>query len=337
MRKNLAEIVYDIEAMTNLKAGDTVVDIGCNDGTLLSFYHQSDLDKLGIDPAENVVQLARESGVEVVNDFFSAKAYEGARAQKKARAITSIAMFYDLERPMDFVSDIASILADDGVWVIELSYMPTMLTNNSYDTICHEHLEYYTLRQIEWMVSRHGMRVHKVHFNDVNGGSFRLFIRKNGYPMPPENELQNLQQVRDEETHLQLDSEIPYKAFREVIEKNKSDLYSLLVDLKKQGKRTYLYGASTKGNTILQYVGIDTTLVEKAAERNADKWGRRTLGTNIPIVSEEQARGEKPDYFLVLPWHFFEGFKTRELEFLKNGGKFILPLPEVKVFGYSDI
>lgn len=337
MRKNLAEIVADIEKMVALKPGDTIVDIGCNDGTLLSFYKESKLDKLGIDPATNVIKLARECGIEVVNDFFSAKAYHGARPERKARVVTSIAMFYDLERPMDFVKDIASILADDGVWVIELSYMPTMLEQNSYDTICHEHLEYYTLRQIEWMVSRHGMSVHKVVFNDVNGGSFRLFIRKNNCPCAPDAELTKLQQVRDAETQLKLDTEIPYDHFRKIIEKNKNDLKNLLADLRKKGKTVYLYGASTKGNTILQYVEINQDLVHKAAERNRDKWGRRTLGTDIPIVSEDQARSEKPDYFLVLPWHFFEGFKTREIEFLKNGGKFILPLPEVKVVGIEDL
>ncbi len=337
MRSNLRDIATNTERMAELQPGDTVLDIGCNDGTLLSSYQASGLDRLGIDPAANAVKLAREQGLEVVNDFFSQSSFETARPGGKARAVTSIAMFYDLERPMEFVSGVGSVLADDGVWVIELSYLPFMLRRGSFDTICHEHLEYYALRQIEWMLSRHGMAVHRIELNDVNGGSFRVFIRKDGVGTAAPEDRAYVDRLREEETSMELDSDAPYAAFRESASRIRSELSALLKKLTTDGKKVYVYGASTKGNTILQYCGIDHNVIPYAADRNQEKWGRRTLGTDIPIISEEQARAQRPDYFLVLPWHFMTGFLERERAFLDRGGKFIVPLPQVRVIGKEDL
>src|SRR6267142_1293959 len=177
MRDNLADITAKVENIVELRPGDIVLDIGCNDGTLLCSYQTAGLDKIGVDPSANVLALAREKGLDVVNNYFSAAVYNEARPRKKARVVTSIAMFYDLERPADFVRDVASILADDGVWVIELSYLPFMLEKNSYDTICHEHLEYYSLSTIEWLLDQEGLGVQRIELNGINGGSVRLFIR----------------------------------------------------------------------------------------------------------------------------------------------------------------
>jgi hypothetical protein len=251
--------------------------------------------------------------------------------------VTSIAIFYDLENPMKFVRDIGSLLADDGIWVIELSYLPFMLAKNSFDTICHEHLEYYALRQIEWMLTREQMEIHRIEFNDMNGGSFRLFIRKASFGSVPDQARFLLQKTRDEEKTLGLDGDIPYLRFRESALKVRSDLVNLLSRLRSRGETVYIYGASTKGNVILQFCGIDNQMIARAADRNPDKWGKWTLGTNIPIISEEDARNDRPDYFLVLPWHFFESFKKREEPFLRRGGRFILPLPEVRVVGIEDV
>ncbi len=336
MRANLRDIVQKLERLVAFAPGDTVVDIGCNDGTLLSFYQSGGLDRLGFDPAENVARLAREKGLDVVQTFFSRDAFQRARPGGKARAVTSIAMFYDLEDPEAFVEDVASILADDGAWVIELSYLPFMLANGSYDTICHEHLEYYALRQITWMLDRHGLSVHSIEFNDVNGGSFRLFIRREEAGPVPRDVQETLQAVRAREERLGLATDAPYLRFRDQAAKSSRELRTLLNEITSSGKKIYIYGASTKGNTILQYCGIDRTLIPKAADRNPDKWGRRTLGTEILIIPEEQARRECPDYFLVLPWHFIEVFRRREAEFLARGGKFILPMPEVRIIGHEE-
>jgi hypothetical protein len=335
MRQNLRGIVAGIESLIDLRPGDIVVDIGCNDGTLLDSYRGHGLDKVGFDPVTSIVESVREKGVHVVNEFFAGHLFADARPGRKARVVTSIAMFYDLERPLDFMRDVAGMLADDGVWVIELSYLPAMLEMASFDTICHEHLEFYALRQIEWMAERNDLAVHRVELNDTNGGSFRVFLRKEGCEWS-DADRETVEAWRRREEALHLDTDEPFARFRDQSSAIRRDLQGLLRDLKADGKKIFVYGASTKGNTVLQYCGIDTQLVEKAADRNPEKHGRRTLGTNIPIVSEEQARAESPDFFLVLPWHFLSGFLVRESAFLERGGKFIIPFPRVRVVGQAD-
>jgi len=268
MRANLRDIAEKVERMARLGPGDLVADIGCNDGTLLSAYQSDGLDRLGFEPADNVRRLAREKGLDVVPTFFSGDAFRRARPDRKAKVVTSIAMFYDLEDPGAFVGDIAAILADDGVWVIELSYLPFMLANTSYDTICHEHLEYYSLRQITWMLGRHGLKVHGIEFNNVNGGSFRLFIsQKRAGPVPADIQ-QAIRAVEEQEERLGLASDAPYLQFRAQAEKVSRALRALLDEITAIGKKVYVYGASTKGNTILQYCGVDKTIIPKAADRN---------------------------------------------------------------------
>lgn len=337
MRENLSDIAKKAEIMADLHPGDTVLDIGCNDGTLLESYRGSELNKVGFDPAENVAKIAEKKGFHIINDFFSAKTFQRDYQGSKPKVITSIAMFYDLEKPMEFVNNIFEVLAEDGLWVIELSYLPFMLKKRSYDTICHEHLEYYTLRQIEWMLERKNLLVHKIEFNDINGGSFRLFIRKKASGDIQQQDLKKIVKVREDEKKYRYDTEEPYQEFTRAVSELRDRLKNTIEMLNEDGKKIFIYGASTKGNTILQYCGIDERMVIGAAERNSDKWGRKTLGTNIPIISEEQARSENPDYFLVLPWHFIDVFIKRERAFIKNGGKFILPLPDVKIIGEEDI
>lgn len=337
MRANLREIVESVEGMVDLRPGDVVVDIGCNDGTLLDSYSAQGIVKVGFDPAPNVACLAREKGAEVIGTYFSFEPFNTLHPGRKARVITSIAMFYDLEDPNRLVEDVVRMLAHDGLWVIELSYLPFMLHDGLFDTICHEHLEYYGLRQIEWMLQRHGLVVHDVEFNDINGGSFRLYVRPAAFGPVRDEARARLSDIREKERLFGLDRDQPYMAFCDAVHRTGRDLRALLERLKSEGNTVYVYGASTKGNTILQYCGIDNALIGKAADRNPEKWGRHTLGTNIPIVSEAQARAERPDYFLVLPWHFFDCFAAREEEFLQGGGMFILPLPEVRVVGLGDV
>ena len=239
-------------------------------------------------------------------------------------------MFYDLPDPMGFVKDISEVLDANGVWVFEQSYMPTMLERNSFDTICHEHLEYYTLKQIKWMLDRSGLRIIDVLFNDINGGSFRVYACHNDAPY--KSKKSKIKEILlNEENVLELDTQRPYNEFKDRIMIFRSRLREFLIGEKERGKSIYIYGASTKGNVLLQFCDIDNKLIIAAADRNPKKWGHRTPLTNIPIVSEEEVRTAKPDYLLVLPWHFRSEFIEREKEFLANGGKLIFPLPQMEI------
>ena len=332
MRANLDDIVRQIEDRVSLQPDDIVLDIGCNDGTLLGSYSAPGIDRVGIDPSDAVAAIDAPD-ITVINDFFTRETFNAARPGKRARAVTSIAMFYDLDRPAAFVRDVAGVLADDGIWVMELSYLPAMLDANAFDTICHEHLEYYALGPLEWLLRSEGLEVRRVDVNDVNGGSFRLMIGRSTNGLESGDDRLGIENLRKREEELQLTSDVPYRRFRDACETIRGDLTALLRKIKDDGKRVYAYGASTKGNTLLQFCGLDTGMIEKAADRNPDKWGTTTIGTNIPIVSEDEAREDSPDYFLALPWHFKESFLTREQDFLANGGRFIFPLPQVHVIG----
>jgi hypothetical protein len=332
MTENLHGIARGVEAIMPLESGDLVVDIGCNDGTLLDGYATEGLRYLGFDPSD-MVRYARAKGYDVVNDFYSVQALHQRRPHQKAKAITSIAMFYDLEHPRTFVADVAEALADDGIWVIELHYLPLMLEANAFDAIVHEHLEYYSLAVIERLVGEEGMEVVSAELNDMNGGSIRLFIGHQGAHKRTAEQQDALTALRVSEFELALDAPEPYEAFRIGVERVRDDLVRTCREIRDAGKTIHVYGASTKGNTILQYAGIDHGDIEAAADRNPDKWGSETIATRIPIISEEQSRAMSPDYYLALPWHFLDEFIEREQEFLQRGGKFIVPLPEVRVVG----
>ncbi len=328
MRDHLKGIADEAAGMVGKKDA-RVLDIGCNDGTLLKNYPE-DFVKYGVDPSD----VAREvgGGIRVIQDIFPsaelAKEIEG----KKFEIITSIAMFYDLEDPVAFVKDIASTLSANGIWIFEMSYMPSMLGMNSYDTICHEHLEYYSLSVIENVLHRAGMKVVRVELNDINGGSIRCYATHKGNFLYKDRECDRvLDRLRQEEFDLELDTDKPYRNFQERIEQHKIELMALLRQLKAEGKKIHIYGASTKGNTLLQWCGIDKLVVDCASDRNPDKRGAKTLGTDIPILSEDESRQMNPDYYLVLPWHFKAEFLEREKEMLDRGVGMIFPLPTVTV------
>lgn len=330
MTENLKEIVDETKKMVTLKQNDIVVDIGCNDGTLLNNYQNLDIRAVGFDPAKNMAQFSRKTGAKIIVDFFNEKIFKENFDDEKAKIISSIAMFYDLEDPKIFVSDIAKILAEDGVWVLELSYLPSMLSQNAFDTIVHEHLEYYYLAVIEFLLDLFGLKIIDIFLNDVNGGSMRMFIKNNSQPITDDAK-KRIQKIKDSEEKLGLRTEKPYAEFLKKCEEEKDKLMSFLKTESNKGKKIVAYGASTKGNTLLQYCKIDNNLIEFVADRNPDKWGRKTIGTNLKIISEEEARKQSPDYFLVLPWHFITEFVEREQDFLKRGGKFVVPLPRFKV------
>lgn len=319
MQLALKSIVDEALARTSkpLKAGSIVVDIASNDGTLLSAY-PSDFFRIGIDPAKNITP--KNCNLHI-NTYFSAAAYQAHMGTEKAEIVTSIAMFYDLEDPISFSRDVASILSPGGLWIIELSYLPTMLEKNSFDTICSEHLEYYSLTSIEYILKQSGMEVEDVELNDINGGSFRLYIRHKGYAQ----ETDAVKTMRLKEEKLSLLDPATYLAFGDRIQKNRDEMLSFL---KNHRGEVIGYGASTKGNTILAYYGIDSDLIPYVADRNPIKWGRHTV-TGIPIISEEKARALNPRFFLAFPYHFMSEFLSREAPFLQSGGRFISPIPEL--------
>jgi hypothetical protein len=329
MRTHLKGIAVDLTRLSG-KHDAMVLDIGCNDGTLLGNYPETYI-KYGIDPSD-VARDAAGTNLQVVQDVFPSQKLTGLLGGRKLDIVTSIAMFYDLEEPITFCRDIKSILANDGIWAFEMSYMPRMLELNSYDTICHEHLEYYSFAVVEKVLKRADLEVFDLSFNDINGGSIRCFATHadNTRHCDPERQ-RFMNEVRKKEFDLELDTDAPYLAFQQRIDKEKEELRVLLADLKQQGKRIHIYGASTKGNTILQFCGIDHTIIECASERNPDKFGATTLGTNIPIVSEAESRAMMPDYYLVLPWHFKSEFIEREREMLGKGVGFIFPLPAIEI------
>lgn len=329
MRNHLKDIVDSVLDTMGDKKHPNVLDIGCNDGTLLGYYPKHVI-KYGCDPSD-VAQEVKDATV--VQDIFPSEELFTLLEGKKMDVITSIAMFYDLESPVDFVKGIKRFLSSTGVWVFEMSYMPRMLELDSYDTICHEHLEFYSLAVLETILAKGGMKIFKISFNAINGGSIRCYAthKENSSLDTPEN-YKLINEIRHKEFDLELDTDKPYVEFQQRIEKLRDETYALIVKLKNEGKRIHVYGASTKGNTILQWCGLDHTLIDYAAERNPDKYGAHTLGTNIPIISEEESRAMNPDYYLVLPWHFKDEFVEREKDALEKGTGFIFPVPTIEIF-----
>jgi hypothetical protein len=243
-------------------------------------------------------------------------------------------MFYDLEDPNRFVADVKEVMDPDGLWIVQMSYLPLMLQQNDFGNVCHEHLEYYSLHSFEYLLTRHDFALVDVERNDVNGGSFRAYIRNRdarpgvfGDQARRREAAARLDSLRKEEAELGLDSMAPYRDFAARVEHIQREVSGFIRSQVDRSKRVFVYGASTKGNTMLQYFGLDHCLITAAAERNPDKWGKVTVGTRIPIISEQEAREARPDYFLVLPWHFLEEFREREKNYLLGGGSFIVPLP----------
>jgi C-methyltransferase C-terminal domain/Putative zinc binding domain/Methyltransferase domain len=310
------------------KAGDIILDIGSNDATSLKFY-PAHLRRIGIDPTGNKFKEYYPADISLVPDFFTAENFEKIFPGEKATIITSIAMFYDLEDPVKFASDIESVLADNGLWHFEQSYLPAMLRTTSYDTICQEHLEYYSLLAVKFILEKSGLKILDVELNDINGGSFAVTAAKKSSPLKPNNAV--IDWVLEEEIKMGLNTEKPYKEFVEKVQAHRISLLSLLDRLKNDGKKIIGYGASTKGNVLLQYCGIGTQYFDCIAEVNEQKFGCYTPGSNIPIVSEAEAKAMKPDYFFVLPWHFRNNTLGREKEFHAAGGKFIFPLPFIEI------
>ena len=341
MRTELKGIVDSVTSVQKLNEGDLWLDIACNDGTLLSFVPDG-IKKLGIDPAEDsFVAESSKIADDIVQDYFTLENFKKSKfKKKKAKVVTCIAMFYDLDEPVDFLKDVSKVMDDDGLFVIQMSYTPLMIKQLAFDNICHEHVYYWGLASMEKLLKKAGLKIVDCQVNDVNGGSFRIYIKKKksavtSFATAPYRDVCNVrvESLLKWEKGLKLDKEEIWLDFFDRIEALKKETVDFIKAEKAKGKVICGYGASTKGNTLLQYFGLDNTLIDAIAERSPYKFGLKTIGTNIPILSEEDVRAMNPDYMLVLPWHFIAEFVKREDEFLSKGGKFIVPCPNFQIIG----
>lgn len=325
MVAHLQAKVTRIRSLVELNPGDLIVDIGSNDATTLRAYDQRDLSLVGVDPTGSKFIEFYPDYITLIPDFFSKVLVDERFPGRKAKVVTSFSMFYDLPQPMEFVRQVRELLADDGIWVFEQSYMPLMLETNSYDTVCHEHLEFYALRQIQWMASRVGLRIVDVEFNDVNGGSFSVTVTPSAdnVVVAPA-----VQEILDREDDAGLHTLAPYYAFAERVANSRDELKNFVAEAKSAGKRVAALGASTKGNVLLQYCGFTDQDIIAVGEVNPDKFGAFTPGTFLPIVAEDNLITDGVDFLMVLPWHF-RAFFERSDKF--RSSTLVYPLPELSI------
>lgn len=328
MVEHLTDKVRYLQRIVTLNFDSVVLDIGSNDATSLKAYQVDGLRKIGIDPTGGKFKKYYTEDITLVEDFFSADAFKSVET-RKANIVTSIAMFYDLEDPIAFACQIEEVLDDNGIWHFEQSYMPSMLRTNSYDTICHEHLEFYSLEVVKRILAEANLKIVDVQMNAINGGSFAVTVARKCSLLPENHAVINW--LLDQERAMGLSTPRPYRDFEERVFRHRDDLIRLICALNEDGKKVLGYGASTKGNVLLQFCGFTAEDIPAIADVNEDKFGCFTPGTCIPIISEDEARAMNPDYFLVLPWHFKNGILEREKEFLADGGKMIFPFPEIEI------
>jgi len=336
MRDQLYDVYKNCLDFLTLQKNDLVLDIGCNDGTLLKLF-KNHCFTFGIDPARNLAHKAKKIANFHVCDYFNAVNYF-SKTDKKAKVITSIAMFYDLHRPNEFVKDIKKCLDKDGIWIIQMSYLPLMLKQNAFDNIMHEHIEYYSIKALKYLLDKNKMKIIDITLNNTNSGSFRVVITH------AENNLNSYNLFDIELAKMRFISLYNYEKnylknlgkqlddFKKRVEQNKNKTLDFIKKVKKNGYRVYAYGASSKGNTLLQYYGLNNETIDFVVERQKRKVGLYTINSNIPIVSESFFRKQKnKSYTLILPWHFTNEFILREKNYLESGNHFIIPLPELKI------
>ena len=335
MVRHLQHRVAEARRRVSLSAGDVVLDIGANDATTLRCYGKSGYRLVGIDPSAAKFRHHYPAWVECVPDFFSARLFRERVGDARARIVTSIAMFYDLEDPTDFMRQVHDVLADDGIWVFEQSYLPLMIEQNAYDTVCHEHVSYYALRQIAWMADRAGLRILDVEFNDVNGGSFCVTAARQGSSHAADE--RRVGSILEEEDRLGYGESWPYDRFRQRVFRHRDELRALVNRINSSGGLVCGYGASTKGNVVLQFCDFTADDIPMIAEVNEEKFGCVTPHTRIPIVPEREVRAARPDHLLVLPWHFRDGIVGREQAYLAAGGSLLFPLPRIESVARAQV
>lgn len=326
MRSHLKAYQEEIVSKVNLKENDVIVDIGSNDSTMLQFYDKS-LKRIGVDPTGK--QFSQYYGdVSLIPNYFTLDNFRSVYPSLKAKVVSSISMFYDLPDPVQFAKDIYAILEDDGIWTCEQSYLLTMLDRNSIDTICHEHLEYYSLHVIKYIAEQANFKIIDVKFNECNGGSFRIYFSKSGSEY---KESSVVEDILANELKRDLQNPKTYTDFMSNCDGEIKQLTNLIQHVNSSGQKIYIYGASTKGNCLLQYANIGEDKLPFAVERNLSKVGKMT-STGIPIISEETMRETPPEYLLVLPWHFRDEIIQREATYLENGGQLVFPFPKFEIY-----
>jgi len=329
MVEHLSAKARRLERMAGLKSGDVVLDIGSSDATLLIAYQTSGIHRFGMDPSAEKFRKYYNQGIHLTSDFFSTQGFLSESSGKQPCLITSVAMFYDLEDPKKFAQEIFELLPEGGIWHFEQSYMPTMLRQNSYDTICHEHLEYYSLHSVLQILKDAGLTAVEVLMNATNGGSFAVTATKGKSPIPTDHRM--IEWILSEEDRLGICSPAPFRAFEDRVFHHRESLRRLVSALRADGKRILGYGASTKGNVILQFCGFGPKDIEAVVDVNPLKHGCFTPGSRIPIISEEEGLKMNPDYYLVLPWHFRDFILRKESAYLAQGGRMIFPMPEIEI------
>jgi len=321
MRDALLDIYKMVEKKKILSKGDVVLDIGANDGTLLKYFKKK-YSTIGCEPAKNLSKELEKNCDYIMNDFWNydvLKKLIDKNKIKKPKLITAIGMFYDLENPSKFISDAYKALDNKGVFIAQLMCLKTMIDKNDLGNICHEHLEFYTFKSLKYLFEKNGFRIIKIEENNINGGSFRIFCDKSPGKSIKFKEKTELRHI---------------KTFIKNVEDNKNKFLNFYKKESKKGKKFMIYGASTKGNTVLQYYKIDSKMIKYAADRTPAKWGKYTIGTGVKIISEKLSRKFNPDYQVVMPYGFIKEFVAREKKWLKSGGKFILPYPKFKVISH---
>lgn len=328
MVAHLRNKIANLVALSRPVPGEQVLDIGCNDGTTMKLYDGMGLRRIGIDPSSGRYAGEYPADIRLIVDFFSASRIRQEDLEGGFKIITSIAMFYDLEDPLSFMKDVASLLSEDGVWEFEQHYLVEMLRRHAYDSVCHEHISYYGLRQIKWMTDRAGLKIVGISTNDINGGSISIIAARKHSRYPEASGA--LESFLAREDAMRLESTEPYLEFSRGVAEHRAALRRFLETAKRDGKLVVGYGASTKGNVILQYCGLTERELACIAEKYPAKYGLTTPGTRIPIVSEVDARAMKPDYMLVLPWYFRDEIVARERDYLAEGGTLVFVLPSLE-------
>jgi len=333
MVNHLTKITDEIKKIIKFQRGDCVLDIASNDGTLLKSYRYPKINYIGIDPTIVKFKKFYPKHIKTKASLFSKKEYFSLSKKQKAKTITSIAMFYDVQDPNKFVSDISNILHPNGIWVMEMYYLPTLLKFNAYDSICHEHITYLTLDHIDYLCKKNCLKIFKVSLNSMNCGSIRYFICHESAKF--KTDFKSIQKCKKTEKILKDDK--CFSNFKEKIQLLSKKLNLIVNNLIKQKKTIHIYGASTKGNILVHYSKLNKKNINFAADRNPLKWNKKMPGSNIPIISEQSSRLKNPDFYLVCPWHFKKEFIKREKKFLLKGGKLIFPLPKINIISKKDL
>jgi hypothetical protein len=331
MRKDLKNLVNQVLEIVNPSDKDIIVDIGANDCTMLNFYEKK-FNLVGFEPAKNIKFLDKGKNIKIINNYFNSKNFKENFLEEKAKIITSCAMFYDLEDPIKFVSNIEEILDEDGVWCCQISYLDSMIRNNNFYDICHEHLSYYSIESFEYLINKLNLKLFYAETNAVNGGSIRLYIcKKNSNKYDKINFSNKLNDLKNEEKNLKLTDAKTFFNFEKIVTDLKDKTVKFVDEIIKNKKTVLALGASTKGNIILQHFGLTKEKIKFISERNPEKVGLKCLGSDIELISEERARKINPEAFIVLPWNFKKEIVEREKEYLNMGGKlmFVMPYPHI--------